>query len=84
MNALFISNTLINITIVFGIAFSIYYTNNPMLIAGLYFLQPLPPLDGAYDGYDDADDAGDEGRQTDDAGGEYAGTTAGFTGTIKK
>lgn len=82
MNALFISNTLINVTIVLGIAFSIYYTKNPMLIVGLYFLQPLPPLGEAY-GEDD-DESESHGQQAANADGDYANTNAGFTGTIKK
>ena len=81
MNALFISNTLINIAIVIGVVVSIYYTKNPLLIVGLYFLQPLPPVEQAYDEYADEDDG--QGQQSTEAEGGYAGTAAGFTATIK-
>lgn len=79
MSLLFFTNMFINIAIIIGTIFSIYFTKNPMCIIGFYFLQSLPPIESPQDdGYYEND-----AKQDTDVVSQYEGSAAGFTANIK-
>lgn len=80
MFALSAPTMFVNIAIVIGTAASVYYTQNPLCIIGLYFLQPMPQFGVTSPNQD-------EGYPEDDAAlaeEEYSSNGIGFTGSIEK